>query len=263
MLLEHLKSLPSVTYVLLSEEQHQDGNKHFHALLQHKKKMHIRNAQYFDLLGHHPNIQATKNIQAWKNYIKKDGDWLEYPTSQSLFDICKDFSIQQWIEYCVKEKIQSWYCTKIWDMCHKPVANTILERPEVFQCDALKQFTYDGWNYRSLVLYGESGCGKTNWAKSHMALPSLFVTHMDVLSTFDPTFHKSIIFDDLSFMHMPRESQIHIVDTYDPRAIHCRYKCAHIPAQIPKVFTANNRIFLDDPAINRRINVQRINGYQI
>ena len=147
-------------------------------------------------------------------------------------------------------------------MCHTPRENTILERPEGnYQCDALKTFAYEAWNLRSLVLYGESGVGKTNWAKWHMPLPSLFVSHLDCLKDYDPGFHKSIIFDDVSFLHMPREAQIHIVDTFDPRSIHCRYRVANVPAKTPKCFTANRRILLDDPAINRRTHVVRINGY--
>lgn len=199
---------------------------------------------------------------AWKTYIKKDGDWVEYPTQQSIFDLCKEFDYNGWIEYCVKEKVQAWYCEKIWNVCHVPRENTIYERPEGgVMCEALNQFAFQDWNTHSLILYGESGVGKTTWAKKHIELPCLFVSHLDVLKDYDATFHKGIIFDDVSFMHFPRESQIHIVDNYDPRSIHCRYRVAHIPAGTPKVFTANKRIVMDDPAINRRCRVYKINGY--
>lgn len=170
--------------------------------------------------------------------------------------------LQHWIEFCIREKVSYAYMEKIWDMCHMPQVNTITERPSGnYQCEALKTFTFQGWNSKSLVIYGESGCGKSNWAKWHMPLPSLFVSHLDVLREFNPSQHVSIIFDDMSFTHMPRESQIHLVDVFDPRAIHCRYRVANIPAGVPKVFTANKRIFLDDPAINRRIHVVKVNNY--
>ena len=215
----------SVEEVIVSKELHQDGNTHYHVYAKFSRKKDIRNNRYFDYKGIHPNIQSCRNILAWKQYIKKDGDFISYPDSQSIFDYCKASNYQQWIEYCITERIQAWYCTKIWEMCHVPRENTISAPPsEGIMCPALENFRYQEWNRRSLVLYGESGCGKTTWAKSHIELPALFVSHLDVLKDWDSTFHKSIIFDDVSFLHFPRESQIHIVDQYDPRAIHCRYR---------------------------------------
>jgi len=261
-LFEHLKAIPNVDYVLVSQEAHQDGNTHYHSYVRFSKKPDIRSSRFFDFHGCHPNIQATKKVQAWKTYVKKDGDWLEHPAHQTIFDACKAFQLQEWIEHCINQKIGYPYMEKIWDMCHSPRLNTISERPEGnYQCESLKEYSFEGWNTKSLVIYGESGCGKTNWAKWHMDLPSLFVSHLDVLREFDAGFHKSIIFDDVSLLHMPRESQIHIVDTFDPRAIHCRYRVANIPAGIPKVFSANRRILLNDPAINRRIHVVKVNNY--
>jgi len=181
---------------------------------------------------------------------------------KSLFEDCRGMELSGWIESCCRKKIGYSYMEKIWNMCHVTRENTIQERPEGnYQCLQLQLTEFQDWNTHSLVLYGESGCGKTNWAKWHMPLPSLFISHLDSLRDFDAGFHKSIIFDDLSFMHLPRESQIHIVDTYDPRSIHCRYRVANIPAGIPKVFSANRRIFLDDPAINRRIKQILINEF--
>jgi len=258
----HLWKLPGVSDLIVAEEKHQDGSTHYHAYVGYAKKTDIKNSRYFDFNGCHPNVQLCKKVQAWKTYVRKDGNFLENETAKSIFAECHSMDLQSWIEYCVKEKIQHAYCDQIWKMCHQPRENTITERPDkVYQTQALKDFSYENWNTKSLIIYGESGVGKTNWAKWHMELPSLFVSHMDVLRDFDPCYHKSIIFDDVSFLHMPRETQIHIVDTFDPRAIHCRYKTANIPAKTPKVFTANKRIVMNDPAINRRIHVVKVNNY--
>ena len=75
-LLEFLRTLPDVHYVLVSKEHHEDGNTHYHALVTLSKKPDIRNSRFFDYQGCHPNIQACKKVQAWKTYVKKDGDWL-------------------------------------------------------------------------------------------------------------------------------------------------------------------------------------------
>lgn len=106
----------------------------------------------------------------------------------------------------------------------------------------------------STWISGPSGIGKTTWAKAYCQLPALWVTHMDDLRLFRAGFHKSIIFDDMSFCHMPRESQIAIADTQQSRSIHIRYGVARIPAGIQKIFTSNVEIFQEDEAIKRRIN---------
>jgi len=108
----------------------------------------------------------------------------------------------------------------------------------------------------SVILWGESGCGKTTLAR--VLLPkALIVSHMDDLCQFDNKKHDGIIFDDMAFNHIPREAQIHLVDNDISRSIHCRYKVAKIPAKTYKLFTTNvafGGIFdLSDKAIERRV----------
>lgn len=106
------------------------------------------------------------------------------------------------------------------------------------------------------MIVGPPGVGKTTWAKRFSEKPALWVTHMDDLKLLTDE-HKTIIFDDLDFQHMPRTAQIHIVDQENARTIHIRYKVIHIPANITKIFTANTFPFVYDEAINRRINLIR------
>lgn len=130
-----------------------------------------------------------------------------------------------------------------------------------------KTFDLDSFSFHPLILedgyshilVGESGCGKTSYAKS-LYPRGLLVSHIDDLLRFDPNRHTAILFDDMSFVHMPRTSQIHLVDQDDDRSIHCRYACAHIPANTVKIFTTNVRdIFdLNDAAIKRRVKVHHI-----
>jgi hypothetical protein len=121
------------------------------------------------------------------------------------------------------------------------------------------QFNLDWIGPRAMILIGDSGCGKTTWAKTHIPKPCLFVTHIDELKLFRPGFHVSILFDDVSFKHYPVQSQIHLVDFYDVRSIHVRYGIATIPANTIKVFTCNeDPVNLSDPAIKRRCRVVRI-----
>lgn len=104
---------------------------------------------------------------------------------------------------------------------------------------------------RCLWLCGPSGIGKTQFACSLIERP-LFVRHVDQLKNFNALDYGGIIFDDMSFTHWPRESQITLLDCDMPTAIHIRYKVVELPALTKRVFTSNVVIFADDPAIARR-----------
>ena len=110
------------------------------------------------------------------------------------------------------------------------------------------------WNQKlTLLIIGESGIGKTTWAKRMMPKPILFVSHMDDLRKFKLSYHKSILFDDVKISHMPETAQIHLLDTENPRSIHVRYGTVRIPARTPKVFTCNTYpVTYELPAIKRR-----------
>lgn len=149
----------------------------------------------------------------------------------------------------------------IWQHCHASRPSTIYDTDEIHgtMVECLTQFNWQDDGFKSLLLIGPPGCGKTTWAKKHAKKPALFVSHLDRLKDFDPDFHKSIIFDDTDFKHLPRTAQIHLVDRENPRDIHIRYRVAHIPKGIQKIFTANMKPFIEDPAIIRRCIARVIN----
>lgn len=109
----------------------------------------------------------------------------------------------------------------------------------------------------STILWGAAGIGKTEYAK-YLLPRALFVTHLDDLALLDGDY-QGIIFDDMCFTHLPRTSQIHLLDCDNDRSIHIRYATAFIRAHTKKVFLTNVRdgfIFdLLDPAIKRRAQV--------
>jgi len=63
----------------------------------------------------------------------------------------------------------------------------------------------------------------------------------------------------MSFLHLPRETQIHLVDYEQRSSIHARYANAELPAGLPRIFTTNapsgGVVATDDAAIRRRVNV--------
>jgi len=91
---------------------------------------------------------------------------------------------------------------------------------------------------KSIFLHGPSRVGKTHYACAHFQNP-LLVCDMDDLKSFKPTKHDGIVFDDMSFLHIPPEKVIHLVDQELTRTIRCRHSNATLPAFTPKIFTHN------------------------
>lgn len=112
------------------------------------------------------------------------------------------------------------------------------------------------------LIWGTTGLGKTHYAAAHFEKP-LIVSHMDDLKKFCAIDYDGIVFDDMSFVHYPPESVIHLLDSEFERSIHVRYVTAEIPAGTRKIFTHNteNPFYKDDipeqqkEAIERRFNI--------
>lgn len=128
--------------------------------------------------------------------------------------------------------------------------------------EAWRRLTAD--EVKSDIIWGPSGIGKTSFAKA-LFPNALFVSHIDDLRHFNSELYDAIIFDDMDFKHLPRSSQIHLVDFDDHRSIHVRYGVASIPAGTKKIFLTNEpegRIFqVEDPAIRRRVRVHHFDHF--
>lgn len=252
-----------VKWAIIGSERHQDGNPHIHAVLDWGRKRDIRNSSFFDLEGHHPNVQPCKNKMASINYTKKEGDFEEFgdpedsDDTEDLLALAARETEPSFYGHCMARKISFPYAKKFWDMAHTDrgaVVKAGSSPPPNRICPRL-QFHVLPDKPSTLVLVGPTGCGKTSWALKRAIKPALIVTHMDDLRKFDPEFHKTIIFDDMSFTHMPETSQIHLVDQDLARSIHCRYGNAHIPPNTWKIFTCNKFPFTKHPAILRRLTI--------
>ena len=249
-------------HYVVAIERHQSGEHHVHAVAKFGRKLDSTDCKLFDVFGVHPNIQSARSYGACVAYCKKDANFLEetLPESESVsaaitinhFDLARDLTFEEWVNYCIDMKIAYGYCDRIWKEVNNISVCTISDSDIIVGslCDSLSTLT--PILTKSMVLIGQPGCGKTTWAKLHAPKPCLFVTHFDVLREFKD--HKSIIFDDMDFKHLPRTSQIHLVDMENTRAVHRRYGITIVPANTFKIFTANEFPFMEDPAIRRRIN---------
>lgn len=271
-LLDHLVHLGPrpVERLVVGEEEHEDGGKHYHVYIKYKEKISITDNTYYDYCWVHPNIQPARRPREVESYVKKDGDFLTYGQGESggHYEVCQATNSRiEWLEYCIQHRIAYQYAEAFWKEAHPEKRVSTITDETVINGEmrgALAQFNWNWSDRRSLVLVGGSGLGKTTWAKTNIPKPALFVSHPDRLKEFEIDFHKAIIFDDLSFDHIPMTAQIHLVDRENDRDIHIRYKTAFIPSNVFKVFTCNKYPFSTEgnedqlQAIRRRIHVVNI-----
>ena len=262
----------NAAYTCVAKELHEDGNTHYHAFLRFQSRREL-GQRFFDFRSFHPNVQACRNPAASLTYVKKDGDFMEDGANTSGPD--SDFpdplqfqSESAFLTTCSAKKIGYGYAQRIWTLAHtSDAAHTIREGPTEEQytsrvCPQLATYDFD-WEGcpKSLVLEGPAGCGKTEWAKYKLPKPILFVRHLDLLRHYNPSVHRSILFDDMNFDHLPRSTWIFLLDRENPQQVHVRYGVAQIPAMVPKCFTTNVSMFSSrshDNAIGRRLQYNRI-----
>jgi len=262
-LLEFLQGKAKVRSFVIATESHKDNGKHLHACVEFAE-VQRRSVDWLDFKGKHPNKQDPRKWAACQQYTKKDGDYIESDTQQlegSLEEIVALASSEtEWMQYCVDHKITFQYARWYWERFANNESSIVSDEHEGIICESLKSLIFDETSRKALVLKGPSGCGKTTWAKKNAPKPALFVSHLDQLKKFLPGYHKSVIFDDVSFSHIPRVAQIHLLDYDNTRAIHCRHSIATIPAGVHKIFTCNEwPVTRGDPAIERRMRCFQIN----
>lgn len=262
-MLEHFQSKGELVNYVIGREKHADGNYHIHACLEFKTTQR-HNVRWLDIDNYHPRKDDPRSWKACQNYTKKDGDFIEgesrvEPKTNLAEVLACMGGEEEWMQYCVDNKITFQYARWYWDRWATG-SNIMNDECEGTICDELKALKFNEDTRKAWIIKGKSGCGKTTWAKRNAPKPALFVSHIDQLKKFVPLFHKSIIFDDVSFNHYPRHSQIHLLDFDNTRAIHCRHSVATIPNGIHKIFTCNEwPVTRGDPAIERRIQCFVIN----
>lgn len=262
---------------MVAEEKHQDGQQHLHAFFLLDRKIHVRNPRHFDLVGpydnpYHGNYQSARNRRNVLVYCMKDSTYI---TNISVPDLPK-LGMQSNYTKCIglaREgktgealALAETKLPKDFLMHHNALTTTLIAmRPrsnesflkwEDFKVKSLPEWGRE----KTLVIWGETGTGKSSLAK--LLLPNaLFCRHLDTLKQYKPEEMggnmNGIIFDDLSFVHLPMESQIHLMDNFDESQIHCRHTCALIPAMTWKIVTTNKRpseiLGLHNQALVRRI----------
>nr|QBO66550.1 replication associated protein [Papaya leaf crumple virus] len=82
--LQNLQTPVNEKYIKICRELHENGEPHFHVLIQFEGKYKCQNNRFFDLVSptrsahFHPNIQGAKCRSGVKSYIQKDGDTIDW-----------------------------------------------------------------------------------------------------------------------------------------------------------------------------------------
>lgn len=92
----------------------------------------------------------------------------------------------------------------------------------------------------SIIMSGDAGIGKTNFALAHFDRP-LLVRHLDRCADINWADYDGVIFDDVDLSRLPATELIHLFDLDFTSEIHVRYKVAVIPPKFPRIFTTNIR----------------------
>ncbi len=121
-----------------------------------------------------------------------------------------------------------------------------------FDMDDFTRPPITDWS-KSVILHGQAGIGKTQYALAHFKSP-LLVSDKNDLGQFNTRKHDGIVFDDMTFVDWTREEQLHIVEQEVPKSIRILYGTKRIPAHTKKIFTTNmqNIFIIGDGAIDRR-----------
>lgn len=269
--LTFLRNRPSgsrqVIAVSICSETHADGSLHRHAYVRYSARVNISNPRFFDFAGCHPNVQATANVDAWLNYIREDGEFLEWTkdeTSNGIYENAETMDERSFFGWALENRIPYGFAQRAWDTSRRIVSQITFDDANNPFLDLNLPPTRKIANYHlstdlTNVLVGPTGCGKTVYAFRNLLKPMLMVSHIDDLKHFDLATHKSVLFDDMKFDHLPVQAQIHLCDRGLPRSIHRRYGTTLIPAGIQVMITCNERPFQYHPAIVRRLNQLIIN----
>jgi len=257
-------------WIIVGRELHKDGTPHFHIACRLLKKMDTTNPREFDwIFEKHGDYQAMRSKSKSIGYCCKDGDFIAegidirpYLKENAFEKALIAATIQEGLQILRKanagdymKNLQKYeyalgkHHPKPPATCSFPIANFI----HPFQ-DLTK----------ALLIWGKSGCGKTQFALAHFKAP-LEVCHIDSLRQLDTSIHDGIVFNDMSFHDLPRWTPgmvISLLDMNSEAQLDIRYGYAIIPKSFPRIFTYNeydpftNHKFTSEQkeAVTRRIN---------
>nr|WAE42563.1 MAG: replication associated protein [Cressdnaviricota sp.] len=71
------KGLGEYAYICVGQESHATEGLHYHVAAKYINSVRTKSSSYFDINGHHPNIQGARNFSQVVTYCQKDGNFIE------------------------------------------------------------------------------------------------------------------------------------------------------------------------------------------
>lgn len=254
-IIEHLLSFGIDCEYLVSKELHLNGKTHWHAFAKWQHKLDTRDVRAFDINGVHPNIIRTPG-KGWPDYVAKKGDFKTNFYKKNPWSVAMQLEN---LEACVAHLFEQVPRDLVLNHDKITYAYTKLNtRPPKARPEYRFTRPQESDLTRTLLVEGESGIGKTQWALRHFERP-LLVSHLEDLKKLKPD-TDGIVFDDMQFLHIPVTSQIHLCDIDEDRTIHIRYGTVSIPGGLRRIvcYNPSRPPFTSDPAIDRRCRLVRI-----
>lgn len=288
-LVQWLQSENRVKRFIVALENHRDGGKHLHALVEYDVRKDV-NTSHFDIGSEHPNIKAcTRNspdyykawlADHWRYCLKEDiapyifGEAPEdVPKKQRRDEIARKAigvareqgaaaAMQLMEEHCAMELLRSFNSVRAAFMAVRNDAQRPQSSAKPTTAFPHAPLIVDNWQV--LYINGPTGMGKTAWARSLLPEATV-VRHRDQLRTCD--FSKGVIFDDFDVSHWPPTAVIHLLDWDETSGIDVKHGHVEIPPHTRKIFTHNKEFDRWTPqessdeqvsAMRRRVHVVNI-----
>lgn len=243
--------------IKIAHETGDTGHQHTHAAVDIGKTFNSRSARCLDFNEVHPNIQIPKSQTHWERIVKyldkEDEDVYgeivvvagKGPTEANLqmMEDCIQWTLactdrsqvllppQGDMRYFMMNKSAYFQTLFTWSGLKKTASSS-------FQTFTRERIAPALLSAKSWLVTGPPGTGKTQWALSHFE-KAVLVRHLDDLHNITPE-TDGVVFDDMSFRHMPSGSIIHMLDMDFDAPIHLRYTNGRIPKGMPRIFTHND-----------------------
>jgi len=274
MVLRTLGTHPDVAYIIWGKEIGPEcGTPHLQGYICFKQRkrmgaargmMPLRTAKFSPRNGSHPQA---------RDYCKKDGDYEEHGTDpnpgegkaeRTHSDVDYDGIITAFKDGKTLKEVTELYPEQaVRNFTSLKGIEALFKTP--FQLTKYNgpfpsHFPY-GWDRtKTLVLIGEPGVGKTQWALNEFESP-FFCRNINKLKAFDYRIHDGIVIDDLENESLSRSNQLNLLEVEQTCTLRVLYGTVDIPAWTPRILCCNpDKVPIDlmDGAIKRRCHVERI-----
>jgi len=283
----HLAMIAPIQRLSIGLETHEDGGMHFHAFVSWTDRLQVT-PKRFILLGRTADVRIPKPRptlahslhRMWHYTAKEDPNPLQMGDPPPSPKRKRDELMQEACKLALEDSVAAALSHLQEGSCHETITKwdsmsrglhayktmRMASRIPARDPGTFRNAPAVGDDWRVLFLWGMSGAGKTQFARS--LLPdATVVRHRNQLVMCD--FSKGVIFDDFGVSHWPATTVVHLLDWDEGSGIDVKHGMVEIPRHTRKIFTYNNdpRSWMPPSAspeqitaIMRRIRVFEINN---